>query len=138
MAELRGDNKQLVASMREVHAQCDEHGDVATAIESWIDDAERRVWFVLRVSADCRREPHLNWSSHLWLFLIGAIEPQFATSPLSEGLPLRLRWHHDPRFRTVAHSLLSKPAGEAHNLTLKCPPGYIGKRRVRDWQERPT
>lgn len=51
LAELRGDNKQLAASMRELHGMCDDHGDVATAslIENWIDDAERRVWFLFEV-----------------------------------------------------------------------------------------
>ncbi len=48
LAELREDNKQLVAYMRETHALCDEHEDVATAslLENWIDEAERRVWFL--------------------------------------------------------------------------------------------
>jgi len=48
LAELRDDNLQLAARMRETHALCDEHGDVATAslLETWIDDAERRVWFL--------------------------------------------------------------------------------------------
>ena len=48
LAELRDDNKQLAASMREAHDLCDEHGDVATAslLENWIDEAERRVWFL--------------------------------------------------------------------------------------------
>jgi starvation-inducible DNA-binding protein len=48
LAELRDDNKQLAASMREVHGLCDDHGDVATAslIENWIDEAEQRVWFL--------------------------------------------------------------------------------------------
>jgi len=52
LAELRDDNKQLVASMRETHALCDEHGDVASAslLENWIDDAERRVWFLFEVT----------------------------------------------------------------------------------------
>ena len=55
LAELRDDNKQLAASMREAHGLCDEHGDVATAslLENWIDEAERRVWFLFEVS---RRE----------------------------------------------------------------------------------
>src|ERR1700747_3364910 len=46
LAELRDDNKQLVASLRETHSVCDEHHDVATAslIENWIDEAERRTW----------------------------------------------------------------------------------------------
>ena len=48
LAELRDDNKQLVASLRETHTVCDEQGDVATAslLENWIDEAERRVWFL--------------------------------------------------------------------------------------------
>lgn len=48
LAELREDNKQLVANMRTLHDLCDEHGDVATTslIEVWIDEAERRVWFL--------------------------------------------------------------------------------------------
>lgn len=48
LAELRDDNKQLVSFMRETHELCDEHGDVATAslIENWIDETERRTWFL--------------------------------------------------------------------------------------------
>ena len=48
LAELREDNGRFVARMREMHALCDEHGDVATAslLENWIDEAERRVWFL--------------------------------------------------------------------------------------------
>lgn len=48
LAELCDDNRQLAASMREAHGLCDEHGDVATAslLENWIDEAERRVWFL--------------------------------------------------------------------------------------------
>ncbi len=48
LAELREDNEQLAARMRQSHHVCDEHGDVATAslIEVWIDEAERRVWFL--------------------------------------------------------------------------------------------
>ena len=47
LAELRNDNKQLTATMRETHDLCDEHRDVATAslLENWIDEAERRTWF---------------------------------------------------------------------------------------------
>ncbi len=48
LAELREDNKQLVAAMRQAHNVCDEHGDVATAslLEVWIDEGERRTWFL--------------------------------------------------------------------------------------------
>jgi starvation-inducible DNA-binding protein len=52
LAELREDNKQLVSEMRRTHALCDEHNDVATAslIEVWIDEAERRTWFLFEAS----------------------------------------------------------------------------------------
>jgi starvation-inducible DNA-binding protein len=52
LAELRDDNLQLAAHMRETHGLCDEHGDVATAslLENWIDEAERRVWFLFEAS----------------------------------------------------------------------------------------
>jgi starvation-inducible DNA-binding protein len=52
LAELREDNLKLVASMRETHTLCDEGGDVASAslLETWIDEAERRVWFLFEAS----------------------------------------------------------------------------------------
>jgi starvation-inducible DNA-binding protein len=48
LAELRSDNQQLTAEMRRVHELCDDYGDLATAslLENWIDEAERRVWFL--------------------------------------------------------------------------------------------
>jgi starvation-inducible DNA-binding protein len=55
LAELRDDNKQLTASMREIHNMCSEHGDVATTslLEVWIDESERRTWFLFE---SCRTE----------------------------------------------------------------------------------
>ena len=52
IAELRDDNKDLVAHLRELHGLCDEHEDVATAslIEVWIDETERRLWFLFETS----------------------------------------------------------------------------------------
>jgi starvation-inducible DNA-binding protein len=52
LAELRDDNRQLAARMREIHDLCDEHGDVATAslLEVWIDEAERRTWFLFEAT----------------------------------------------------------------------------------------
>jgi starvation-inducible DNA-binding protein len=52
LAELREDNGQLAVRMRETHGLCDEHGDVASAslLEVWIDEAERRVWFLFEAS----------------------------------------------------------------------------------------
>jgi starvation-inducible DNA-binding protein len=52
LAELRDDNKQLAANLRETHGLCDEEGDVATAslLEVWIDEAERRTWFLFEAA----------------------------------------------------------------------------------------
>jgi starvation-inducible DNA-binding protein len=48
LAELREDNTTLAANMRTAHDLCDEHRDIATAslIEVWIDETERRTWFL--------------------------------------------------------------------------------------------
>ena len=52
LAELRDDNKQLTAAMRETHMLCDGHEDVASAslLENWIDEAERRTWFLFEAT----------------------------------------------------------------------------------------
>lgn len=52
LAELASDNQQLTRSLRSTHAVCDEHNDVATAslIENWIDETERRTWFLFEAS----------------------------------------------------------------------------------------
>ena len=54
LAELRDDNKQLTSILREVHNVCEEYGDVATAslIETWIDETERRTWFLFEATRD--------------------------------------------------------------------------------------
>jgi starvation-inducible DNA-binding protein len=52
LAELGEDNKMLAARLREAHNVCDEHRDIATAslIEVWIDETERRTWFLFESS----------------------------------------------------------------------------------------
>lgn len=52
LAELRDDNKQLVASLKETHELTSEAGDYATTsmIEVWIDEAERRTWFLFETT----------------------------------------------------------------------------------------
>jgi starvation-inducible DNA-binding protein len=52
LAELREDNQRLAQRMRETHNVCEEYGDVATAslLEVWIDEAERRTWFLFEAS----------------------------------------------------------------------------------------
>jgi len=52
LAELRQDNLDHVKRLREVHDLADEHDDVATEslIENWIDEAEKRAWFLFETS----------------------------------------------------------------------------------------
>jgi len=52
LAELCEDNKALAARLREAHGVCDERHDIATAslIEVWIDETERRTWFLFESS----------------------------------------------------------------------------------------
>ena len=52
IAELAEDNQTLAARLREAHNVCDEHRDVAMAsfIEVWIDETERRTWFLFEAT----------------------------------------------------------------------------------------
>ncbi len=52
LAELREDNQALTARLREAHNVCEEGNDVATAslIEVWIDETERRTWFLFEAT----------------------------------------------------------------------------------------
>src|SRR5262245_57664590 len=52
LAELSGDNQQLTQTLRSTHEVCEKHNDVATAslIEVWIDQTERRTWFLFEAA----------------------------------------------------------------------------------------
>lgn len=52
LAELREDNKQLAERLREAHNVTDEHRDIASSslLENWIDETERRTWFLFESS----------------------------------------------------------------------------------------
>ena len=54
LAELCADNQQLTKSLRDAHKICDEHEDIATAslIEVWVDQTERRTWFLSEIVSD--------------------------------------------------------------------------------------
>jgi starvation-inducible DNA-binding protein len=54
LIELLDDNATLIRNMRQVHSLCDEAGDVATAslLENWIDESEKRTWFLFECSRD--------------------------------------------------------------------------------------
>jgi len=51
LGELRDDNRKFIHSLRDTHSFCDEYNDVATAslVEVWIDEAERRHWFLTEI-----------------------------------------------------------------------------------------
>lgn len=54
--ELLGDNKALADNLRTAHVICDQFGDIATAslIESWVDETERRIWFLAEIAGTKR------------------------------------------------------------------------------------
>jgi starvation-inducible DNA-binding protein len=60
LAELREDNMTLAARLREVHEMVDELRDIATAslIENWIDETERRTWFLFESSRKGAKTGH--------------------------------------------------------------------------------
>jgi starvation-inducible DNA-binding protein len=60
LAELQEDNKQLASNFRAAHEVCEEHGDIATAslIEVWIDETERRAWFLFEASRNADAGGH--------------------------------------------------------------------------------
>jgi len=54
LAELCADNQQLTRFLRSAHEVCDKFNDVATAslIETWVDESERRAWFLSQIAPD--------------------------------------------------------------------------------------
>jgi starvation-inducible DNA-binding protein len=54
LTELHNDNQQLTRELRSTHELCDRRNDVATAslIEVWIDETERRTWFLSEIVAE--------------------------------------------------------------------------------------
>jgi starvation-inducible DNA-binding protein len=60
LCELMSDNKAQIEHMREAHKVADEHEDVATAslLENFIDEAEKRCWFLFEASREAERGGH--------------------------------------------------------------------------------
>jgi starvation-inducible DNA-binding protein len=52
LGELCDDNQTIASRLREVHDLCNEHRDIASSslIEGWIDETERRTWFLFEAS----------------------------------------------------------------------------------------
>lgn len=62
LAQLREDNKQLTGILRQVHVTCEAYNDVATTslVENWIDEAERRTWFLYERDVTIAERPALQ------------------------------------------------------------------------------
>jgi starvation-inducible DNA-binding protein len=60
LLELMNDNKAQIHHMREAHDVADKHEDVATAslLENFIDEAEKRCWFLFEASREAERGGH--------------------------------------------------------------------------------
>ncbi len=60
LLELMADNKSVAKAMRDAHSLCDDHEDVATAslLEVYIDETERRTWFLFESSRPADRTGH--------------------------------------------------------------------------------
>jgi len=60
LAELREDNKTLAVALRAAHDLCEKHKDIATAslIEVWVDEGERRSWFLFEAGRNERTGGH--------------------------------------------------------------------------------
>jgi starvation-inducible DNA-binding protein len=54
LTDLDTDNRELTRFLRLTHEICEKHKDVATAsmIEIWIDQSERRAWFLTQIVGD--------------------------------------------------------------------------------------
>jgi starvation-inducible DNA-binding protein len=57
LADLLGDNREFAVFLRAAHETCERHGDVATTslIEVWIDQTERRAWFLSETVSELPR-----------------------------------------------------------------------------------
>jgi starvation-inducible DNA-binding protein len=60
LKELMNDNKKVAEAMRKAHEVCDEHEDIATAslIEVWIDQTEKRTWFLFEAAREASNSGH--------------------------------------------------------------------------------
>jgi starvation-inducible DNA-binding protein len=60
LRELMADNKAVAKAMREAHEVCDKHDDIASAslLENYVDETERRVWFLFEASRNADSSGH--------------------------------------------------------------------------------
>ncbi len=60
LRELMDDNKKVAEAMRKAHKVCDDHDDIASAslIENWIDQTEKRTWFLFEAARGASNDGH--------------------------------------------------------------------------------
>jgi starvation-inducible DNA-binding protein len=60
LRELMNDNKKVAEAMRKAHEVCDDHDDIASAslIENWIDQTEKRTWFLFEAARGASNDGH--------------------------------------------------------------------------------
>lgn len=60
LRELMNDNKKVAEAMRKAHKVCDDHDDIASAslIENWIDQTEKRTWFLFEAARGASNDGH--------------------------------------------------------------------------------
>ena len=60
LRELMADNKATITAMREAHKKADQNEDIGTAalLETFIDGAERRNWFLFEASRAADHSGH--------------------------------------------------------------------------------
>ncbi len=126
LAELRDDNQRVVASMREAHGLCDEHEDVATAslLEVFIDEAERRVWFLYETSrkgdpdrALSQASQHRDRRLELGMTIRAALERGLVAAPLRH-LPVLVHMRGGPGGLGVKRGRSSASASKAEPVSV--------------------
>jgi hypothetical protein len=93
IAELCEDNQRFIASLRQAHHVCNEHGDVASAslIDNYIDQAEKRAWFLYEAGrggegiSPLLRAGVWRWSSTGRRRIKSGADTTWVRSPLSTG-----------------------------------------------------
>jgi len=60
LRELMNDNKKVAENMRKAHEVCDDHDDAASAslIENWLDQTEKRTWFLFEAARGASNDGH--------------------------------------------------------------------------------
>ena len=122
LGELRDDNQRLTSILREVHNVCDGYGDVATAslVENWIDETERRTWFLFEIDPQRPRGERLT-EAGARRFTINRLRPPRANSP-------RPRRREPARARPSRRSELHPIVTTTRRTTVSAPSPSIGRR----------